>query len=125
MIKAITKLIIATAGLWLALPAVAQFEIAPDHLGEPTPTVVQPHPEQSKASMRISLPYAQVPRHRVQAFKVTKSSTNAMRALSSAAADQHHRVAGGDRIARRPGDRKASEQSQLALPRCPYEWVPQ
>jgi hypothetical protein len=46
MIKAVTKLIIASAGLWLALPAAAQFEIDPDHFGDPAPTVVQPRPEQ-------------------------------------------------------------------------------
>ena len=42
MVKAITRLMIASAGLGLALPAAAQFEIDPDHFGDPVTTVVQP-----------------------------------------------------------------------------------
>lgn len=66
MIKAITLLIIASAVLWLVLPAAAQFEIDPDHFDRPATNVAQPHPKESKGSMRITRPYKQVQRHRVQ-----------------------------------------------------------
>ena len=125
MIRAITKLVIASAGLWLALPAAAQFEIDPDHFGDPAPTVVQTRPEQSKGSMRISRPYKQAQRHRAQAFKGTKSPANALRTLSSAAAVQHHRVSRTSRVARGPADRKATEQSRLATSHRPYKWAPE
>lgn len=114
MIKAVTKLIIASAGLWLALPPGAQFEIDPDHFGDRVPAVVQPRPEQSKGSKRISLPYKQAQRHRVQRSKGTKSPANTLRTLSSAAAVQHRRVSGASRVAQGPAGRNASEQSPLA-----------
>ena len=72
MIRVSTALIIASAGLWLALPAAAQFEIDPDHFDEPATTVVRPRPKQSRASLRISLRHKQVQRHPVQAFIGTK-----------------------------------------------------
>ena len=125
MTKTITSLIIASAALWLALPAAAQFEIDPDHFGDPVPTVVQPRPEQSKGSMRISLQYEQVQRHRVQAFKGTKSPACALRTLSSEAAVQHRRVCGASRVALGPAERNAGEQSRLAPSHRRYEWVPQ
>jgi len=114
MIKAVTRLIIVSAGLWLALPAAAQFEIDPDHYGDPVPTVVQPRPEQSKGSMRTSIPYKQVQRNRLQALKGTKSPANTLRKLSIAAAAQHHRASGATRVVRGPAERKATEQSRLA-----------
>jgi hypothetical protein len=114
MIKAITRLIIASASLWLALPAVAQFEIDPDHFDDPTPTVVQPRPEQSRVSMRTSLPYKQVQGHRVQAFKVTRSSKNTLQKLSNAAAVQQRSVSRTGRFGQEFADRKRSQQSRLA-----------
>jgi hypothetical protein len=125
MIKVVTRLILASAGLWFALPAAAQFEIEPDHFGEPTPTVVQLRPEQSKGPLRTSLQYKQVQRHRVQAFKGTKSPANTLRTLSTAAAAQHHGVSRASRVARGPADRKATEQSRLEPSHRRYEWVPQ
>ncbi len=110
--KVITKLIIASAGLWLALPAAAQFEIDPDHFDDPATNVVQPRPEQSKGAMRISLPYKQVQRHRVQTFKGRKGPANALRTLSGAAGVHHRGVSGASGVAREPADRKASEQSR-------------
>jgi hypothetical protein len=125
MIKAVISLIIASAGLWISLPAAAQFEIDPDHFGEPAPTVVQPRHEQSKGSMRASPGYKQAQRRRVQAFEGTKSPANTFRTVSSAAAVQPHRVSGTSRVARGPADRKVSEQSQLAPSHRLYGWVPQ
>ena len=81
MINAVTRLIIASAGLWLALPAAAQFEIDPDHFGDPVPTVVQPRPEQPNGSMRISLPYKQVQVHRIEGSEAKKSPVNTPRTL--------------------------------------------
>jgi hypothetical protein len=114
MIKAVTRLIIASAGLWLALPAAAQFEIDPDHFGDPVPTVVQPRPEQPKGSMRTSLSHKQAQGGRVQAFKGTKSPANTPQKLSSAADVKHHSVSRTSRVGQRPADRKRSEQSRLA-----------
>ena len=125
MIKVITKLIIASAGLWLALPAAAQFELDPDHFDDPATNVVQPRPEQSKGAMRISLPYKQVQRHHVQTFKGRKGPANAQRTLSSAAGVQPRGVSGASGVAREPADRKASEQSRLAPAHRPYDWAPQ
>ena len=92
MIKAITRLIIASASFWLALPAAAQFEIDPDHFGDQVPTVVQPSPEQPKGSVRTSLPHKQVRGRPIQAFKGTKSPANSLQKLSSAADVKHHNV---------------------------------
>ena len=125
MIKAITRLIIASAGLGLALPAAAQFEIDPDHFGDPVPTVVQPRPEHSNGSMRTSLPYTQVQVHGIKASKATKSPMNTPRKLPTAAAVQHHSVSHGSRVARGPTDGKATEQSRLFPSRRPYERAPQ
>jgi hypothetical protein len=111
MIKAVTRLIVASAGLWLVLPAAAQFEIDPDHFGDPVPTVVQPCPSQSKGSMRTPLTHNRAQRHRFRAFEGTKSPA---RTLPSAAAVQHHRVSGASGVVRRTADMKTSEQSQLA-----------
>ena len=124
MLKAITKLIIASAGLWLALPAAAQFEIDPDHFGDQVPTVVQPSPG-PKGSMRTSLSHKQVQGGRVQAFKGTKSPANTLKKLIRAADVEHHSVSRGSRVARGPADRKATEQSRLAPSRRPYEGAPQ
>jgi hypothetical protein len=124
MIKAITRLIIASASLWLALPAVAQFEIDPDHFDEPAMNA-QPRPEQSKGLMRTSLPYKQVQRQPIRAFKGTKSPANAPRTSASAAGIQHREVSGASRVARAPVDRKKTEQSRLATSHRPYKWVPQ
>ena len=125
MIKAVTRLIIVSAGLWLALPAAAQFEIDPDHFGDPVPTVVQPRPEQSKGSMRTSIPYKQVQGHRLQALKGTKSPANTVRNLSTAAAAQYHRASGATRVVRGPSEAKSTEQSRLAPSYRVLEWVPQ
>src|SRR5262249_10861944 len=111
MIKAITKLIIASAGLWLALPAAAQFEINPDHFDGPAMNLVQPRAKESKRSMRSSLSYEQVQRHRVQAFKKTKSPANTLSRLSKAAAVQHRRVSGASRVVRKPLHRNTGESS--------------
>ena len=125
MITAITKLIIASAGLCLALPAAAQFEINSDHFDNPNTTAVQPRREQPKRSMTISLPYKQVQRHRVQKFNGTKRPANTPRTFSTAAAVQYPRVSGPSRVARGPADRKASQQSRLEPSHRPYEWVHQ
>ena len=53
MIKAIAELIIASAGLWLALPAAAQFEVDPDHFDRTATNIVQARPERSQGSIRI------------------------------------------------------------------------
>ena len=124
MSKAITKLIIASAGLWLAVPAAAQFEIDPDHFGDPVPTVVQPSPE-PKGSMRTSLSHKQVHGSRVQAFKGTKTPANTLQKLTRAADVEHHSVSRGSRVVRGPADRKATEQSRLAPSRRPYEGASQ
>ena len=121
MLKAITKLIIASAGLWLALPAAAQFEIDPDHFGDPVPTVVQPRPEHSNGSMRTSLRYKQVQVHGIEASKAKKSPMNTPRTLPTAAAVQHHSVPRGSRVSRGTTDGKATEQSRLFPSRRPYE----
>ena len=114
MIKAITRLIITSASLWVALPAAAQFEIDPDHFGDPVPTVVQPSPEQPKGSVRTSLSHKQARWRRIQAFKGTKSPANTLQKLSSGADVKHHSVS---RKSGRAGsaDRKRSEQSRLAF----------
>ena len=125
MLKAITKLIIASSGLWLALPAVAQFEIDPDHFDEPAMTVVQLRPEQSKGSLRTSLPYKQVQMHCMEGSKAKKSPVNTPRALPTAAAVQCRRVSRGSRVARGPADNKATEEPPLAPSRRPYEGAPQ
>ena len=125
MIKATIKLIIACAGLWRALPAVAQFEVDPDHFDGPATNVVQPGSEQSKGSMRISLRYEQVQRHRAQASIGTKSPANTLPTLSGAEAVQHPRVSGVGRVARGPADRKGSEQSRVAPSHRVLEWMPQ
>jgi hypothetical protein len=125
MFKAITKLIIASAGLWLALPAAAQFEINPDHFDGPATTVVQPHHQQSKRSMRISPPYKQSQRRRAQVFKGTGSPANTLRTLYTPAAVQHRRVSRPSRVARKSVHRKESEQSRLAQSQRTYEGVPQ
>jgi len=125
MIRVSTALIIASAGLWLALRAAAQFEIDPDHFDGPATTVVQPRPKQSRASMRISLPHKQVQRHRVKAVKGAKNPANTRRTFSSAAVVQHRRVSGASLVTRGSADGKASQQSRLAPSHRPYEWVPQ
>lgn len=125
MIKAVTRLIIASAGLWLVLPAAAQFEIDPDHFGDPVPTVVQPRPEQPKVSMRTSLSHKQVQARRVLAFKGTKSPTNTLQELSSAAAVTHDSVSRTSRVGQGSADRKRSEQSRLAPSHRAVEGVPQ
>ena len=125
MIKAVTRLIIVSAGLSLALPAAAQFEIDPDHFGDPVPTVVQPRPEQSKGSMRTSIPYKQVQGHRLQALKGTKSPANTLQKLSIAPAAQQHRASGATQVVRGPAERKATEQSRLAPSYRVLEWVSQ
>lgn len=125
MIKAIIRLIIAAAGLWLALPAAAQFEIDPDHFGDPVPTVVQQRPEHSNGPMRTSLPYKQVQVHGIEASKAKKSPMNTARTLPTGAAVQHHSVPRGSRVSRGPTDGKATEQSRLSPSRRPYERAPQ
>ena len=126
MIKAVTRLIIASAGLWLALPAAAQFEIDPDHFGDPVPTVVQPRPEQSKVSMRTSLSHKEVQGRRFEAFKGTKSPAYTLQKLSSAAVVKHHSVSRTSRVGQEFADRKRSEQSRLApSPHRVLEGVPQ
>ena len=124
MRKTVTKLIIGSAGLWLALPAAAQLEIDPDHFDEPGMIALQPCPEHSNGSMRTSPPYKQVQVHRVEGSKAKKSSVNTQRELPTAAAVQYHSVSRGSRVARRPADRKATEQSRLGPSRRPYEGVP-
>jgi hypothetical protein len=114
MFKAITRLIIASASLWLAVPAVAQFEIDPDHFDDPAPTVVQPRPEQSRGSMRTSLPHKQVQGHRVEAFEGTRGSANTPRKSSNGAAAQQHSVSRTGRFGQGSADRKRKEQSRLA-----------
>ena len=125
MMKAITELIIASAGLWLALPAAAQFEIDPDHFDDTATNVAQPRPEQSKGATRISLPYKQVQRHHVQTFKGRKGPANAHRTLSGAAGVHPRGVSGASGVAREPAEGKASEQSRLAPSHRPYDWAPQ
>ena len=125
MIKAITKLVIASAGLWLALPAAAQFEIDPDHFDELAMTVVQPRPEHSNGSVRTSLRYKQVQVHRIEGSKAKKSPVKTPRMWPTAAVVQYHSVSRGNRVARGPADRKATEQSRLAPSRRPYEGAPQ
>jgi hypothetical protein len=125
MMKATTKLIIVSAGLWLALPAAAQFEIDPDHFDEPAMTVVQPRPEQSKGSMKILLPNKQIQKDHVEAVSGTKNPASTLRMLSSPATVQQRRVSGTNRVARGHADRKASKQSRLALSPHPYGLVPQ
>ena len=125
MIRAVTRLIVASAGLWLVLPAAAQFEIDPDHFGDPVPTVVQLRPSQSKGSMRISLPYKQVQVQRVEGPEAKRSQVITSRTLPTAAAVQHHSASRGSRVAHGPADRKATEQSRLAPSRRPYEGAPQ
>ena len=123
MRKVITTLIIALAGLWLAMPAAAQFEIDPDHFDFPATTAVHPRPEQSKGSMRISLPHKQAQRHRVQTSKGTKSPTSTTRTSSSAAAVQRRRRIGASRVGQTHADTKPAKQSRVAAS-LPYEWVP-
>ena len=100
MIRAIPALIIASAGLWLTLPAAAQSEIDPEHFGIPATAVVEPRPQQFKEPMRISLQQKQVQRHRVQASTGTRNPETTRWAFSNAAAAQPNRVFGATRIAR-------------------------
>ena len=125
MIKAITRLIIASAGLWLALPAAAQFEIDPDHFGDPVPTVVQPRPEQPKRSMRTSVSHQQVRGRRVQVFKWTKSPANTLQKLSSSADVEHNNVSRTSQVGQGSAARKRNEQSQLEPSHHILEGVPQ
>lgn len=113
-----TTLIITFAGLWLALPAAAQFEIDPDHFDDQPTTVVRPQP--SKKAMRVSLPHKQVQRHRVQASKGTKSPTTTTRTSSSAAAVQPRRRIGTSRVGQTRADTKPTKQSRVAAS-LPYE----
>ena len=121
MIKAIIRLIIASASLWVALPAAAQFEIDPDHFGDPVVTVVQPRPEQSKGSMRTLLGTTRVQQRRVPAFTRTKNRASASRTLSSVEGIQHREVYGASRGTRGPVDRKENEQSRIATTHRPYQ----
>ena len=124
MIRVIPALVIASAGLWLALPAVAQFEIDPDHFDDSATTVVQPRPKQFEKPMKISPLQKQVQRHRVQAFKGTKSPTTATLTSSSAAAVQRRRRIGTSRVGQTRADTKPTKQSRVAAS-LGYEWVPQ
>src|SRR5438477_10535560 len=72
MIRLIPSRVIVFAGLWLAQPAAAQFEIAPEHFDDAATAVVRPPP---RGSMRISLPHKYVQRHRVRAIRGTKESS--------------------------------------------------
>ena len=119
-----TTLIIAFAGLWLALPAAAQFEINPDHFDEQGMIVGQPRPTQAKKSVRVRLQHKQVQRDRVQAFKGTKNPTTATLTSSSAAAVQRRRRIGTSRVGQTRADTKPTKQSRVAAS-LPYEWVPQ
>lgn len=101
MINATSKLIVVAASLCLALPAVAQFEINPDHFDSSATNVVQSRPEQSKRSMRTP-PYKQVQRNRVQAFTSVNSPENTLQRPSSAAAVLAHKVSGAGRVTRAP-----------------------
>lgn len=101
MIDATTKLIIAAASLCLALPAVAQFEINPDHFDTSATNVLQSRREQPKRSTRTP-PYEQVQRNRVQAFTSVNSPENTLQTASSAAAVLAHRVSGAGRVTRAP-----------------------
>jgi hypothetical protein len=125
MTKTITTLIIASAALWLALPAAAQFEIDPDHFGDPAPTVLQPRPKQSKGSMKSSLPYKQVQKHQIEAVRGTKNPANTLRTSSSTAVVQHRRVSDTSLVARGHADREAIKQSGLAPSHRLFGWVPQ
>ena len=125
MTRVITTLIIAFAGLWLALPAAAQFEINPDHFDEQGTIVLQPQPTQAKKSLRVRLQNKQIQRDRVQAFKGTKNPTTATLTSSSAAAVQRRRGIGTSRVGQTCADIKPSKQSRLAASHRPYEWVPQ
>lgn len=126
MRRVLTILIIAFAGLWLALPAAAQFEIDPDHFDfdAPATTVAQPRPKQSNGSMRISRPQKRVQGHRVQASNRTKNPTTATPTWSSAAAVQRRRRIGTSRVGQTRADTKSTKQSRVAAS-LPYEWVPQ
>ena len=121
MRKVMTTLIIAFAGLWLALPAAAQFEINPDHFDEQGMIVVQPRPTRDKKSVRV---HKQVQRDRVQAFKGTKNPTTATLTSSSAAAVQRRRRIGTSRVGQTRADTKPTKQSRAAAS-LPYEWVRQ
>jgi hypothetical protein len=124
MTTATIRLMIAFAGLWLALPAAAQFEIDPDHFDDP-PAIVTQHPEQAKGSTRIPLAHRQIPHHRAQELKGTKSPANASRPPSAPAAVQDPRADGSGRAARKRVARKTSQQSQLTLSHRPDQPVPQ
>jgi len=123
MIRVIPVLVIVFAGLWLALPAAAQFEIDPDHFDfdAPATTVAQTRPKQDKKSVRV---HKQVQRDRVQAFKGTKNPTTATPTSSSAAAVQRRRRIGTSRVGQTRADTKPTKQSRVAAS-IPYEWVPQ
>lgn len=124
MRKVMTTLIIAFAGLWLALPAAAQSEIDPDHFDEQGMIVGHPRPTQAKKSVRVRLQRKQVQRDRVQAFKGTKNPTTAMLTWWSAAAVQRRRRTGTIRVGQTRADTKPTKQSRVAAS-LPYEWVPQ
>ena len=119
-----TTLIIMFAGLWLALPAVAQSEIDPDHFDEQGMIGVQPRPTQAKKSVRVRLQHKRVQRGRVQAFKGTKNPTTATLTSSSAAAVQRRRRIGTSRVGQTLADTKPTKQSRVVAS-LPYEWVPQ
>lgn len=124
MIRVIPALIIASAGLWLALPAAAQFEISPDHFDEQGMIVVQPRPTQAKKSVRVHLQHKQVQRDRMQAFKGTKNPTTTTLTSSSAATVRRRRRIGTSRVGQTRADTKATKQSRVAAS-LPYKWVPQ
>src|SRR5258708_22215421 len=123
MRKVMTTLIIAVAGLWLALPAAAQSEIDPDHFDEQGMIVVQPRPTQAKKAVRVRLQHKQVQRNRVQAFKGTKNPTTATLTSSSAVAVQRRRRLGTSRVGQTRAETKPTKQSRGAA-WLPYERVP-
>jgi len=118
--RAITTLIIAFAGLWLASPAAAQSEIDPDHFDGQGMIVGHPQPTQAKKSVRVRLQHKQVQRDRVQAFKGTKIPTTAPPTSSSAAAVQLRRRVDTRRVGEPRADTKPTKQSRVVAS-LPYE----
>lgn len=117
MIKAITKLAIASAGLWLALPAAAQFEINPDHFDTPATATAQPRSGHSRKSVRSSLPHKQAHLQHAQSPKGIVRAANTLPTLSNApTVHRHSGVSGASRIARVHTHRRPKERSQITQP---------
>jgi hypothetical protein len=119
-----TTLIIAFAGLWLALPAAAQFEIDPDHFDNPGTTVVQPRPTQAKKSVRVRLQHKQVQRGSRTGVQRDKEPNDRDADIVECSGRSTPPAHGTSRVGQTRADTKPTKQSRVAAS-LSYEWVPQ